>query len=61
MTILLKTGNTYTSVLTTKDLGGGWKQLVPLNPAPVSANTGGAGNSGNSNNNNNSKNDKKDD
>ena len=52
MSILLKTGNTYTSVLTTKDLGGGWKQLVPLNPAPVSANTGGTGSS---------KNNKKDD
>ena len=60
MSILLKTGNTYTSVLTSIDIGGGWKQLVPT--SSVSANTAGdgAGNSGNSNNNNHSKNDKKD-
>ena len=57
MSILLKTGNTYTSVLTSIDIGGGWKQLVPV--SSVSANT--AGNSGNSNNNNYSKNNKKDD
>ena len=59
MSILLKTGNTFTSVLTSIDLGNGWKQLVPT--SSVSANTSGAGNSGNSNNNNYSKNSKKDD